>query len=424
MPTINMLSSADSVKGQGVGSAYIEQVNLVREGLKGKYDVLVNSKKKCDIQHFHTINPEFFIPVILDKKVSANVGYVHFLPETVEDSLDIPKAIKQLFYKYMIEFYDSMDYLVTVNPYFIEELEKYGIPKNKVTYIPNYVSDDLFYKYDDDSKYILREKWNIPKNNFVVLGVGQVQTRKGIFDFIKCAENMPDVTFVWAGGFSFGQMTDGYKELKEIMDNPPQNVIFTGIVERESMNDIYNIADVMFLPSYSELFPMTILEAMCVKIPILLRDIDIYKNILFDYYLKGNSVEEFIDIINRLKNNNDFYNKWSDNSYKGHEFYSRDNVLHLWEKFYDNVYYETKDRRNNKKFKVKVKRRKGKLYKSKVFIINNTKKTKKFEEWNKIKEKLIIELEKQKYNIDKHISNKEYQDIFYINFIQFFKKNK
>ncbi len=424
MVTINMLSSADSVKGQGVGSAYLEQVNLVKEGLKDKYEVFINSKKKCDIQHFHTINPEFLIPVVLDKKVSANVGYVHFLPETVEDSLDIPKAVKQIFYKYMIEFYDSMDYLVTVNPYFIDELEKYGIPKNKVTYIPNYVSDDLFYKYENEKKYVLREKWNIPKNNFVVLGVGQVQTRKGIFDFIKCAENMPDVTFVWAGGFSFGQMTDGYKELKEVMDNPPQNVIFTGIVERESMNDIYNIADVMFLPSYNELFPMTILESMCVKIPILLRDLDIYKNILFDYYLKGSSVEEFMDIINELKNNINFYNKWSENSYKGHKFYSRDNVLNLWEKFYDRVYEETKDRRTNKKFKVRVKKRKGKLYRSKVFIINNKNKTKKIEEFKKIKERLIIELEKQKDTIDKYMSNKDYQDIFYMNFIQFFKKNK
>ena len=31
---INMVSSADKVQGQGVGSAYEEQVALVKEGLK------------------------------------------------------------------------------------------------------------------------------------------------------------------------------------------------------------------------------------------------------------------------------------------------------------------------------------------------------------------------------------------------------
>lgn len=421
MPTINMLSSADSVKGQGVGSAYLEQVSLVSEGLKDKYEVLINSKKKCDIQHFHTINPEYFIPVILDKKNSANVGYVHFLPETVEDSLDMPKTIKQLFYKYMIEFYESMDYLVTVNPYFIGELEKYGIPRSKVTYIPNYVSDDFFYPYDKIKKDSIREKWNIYKNAFVVLGVGQVQTRKGIFDFVECAKKFTDAVFVWAGGFSFGPMTDGYKELKELMENHPENVIFTGIVDRNEMNSIYNLADVMFLPSYSELFPMTILESMCVKIPILLRDLDIYNDILFDYYLKGNSVDEFLELLEKLKNDKDFYDEWSKNSDRGHKFYSRENVLKMWEDFYDRVYRETKDFKGKKKLKVKVKKKKRKLYKKLKFKKKDKKKNKKMEEWLKLKEKIMNEVEKQIDNFEKQ-SNDE--DSLYMSFLQFFKKNK
>ena len=40
------------------------------------------------------------------------------------------------------------------------------------------------------------------------------------------------------------------------------------------------------LPSYEELFPMCILEAMCVNLPVLTRDLDIYNGILFDFYLR------------------------------------------------------------------------------------------------------------------------------------------
>ena len=36
---INMLSSADKVEGQGVGSAYLEQVNLVKEGADDLFTV-------------------------------------------------------------------------------------------------------------------------------------------------------------------------------------------------------------------------------------------------------------------------------------------------------------------------------------------------------------------------------------------------
>lgn len=38
--TINMISQATSVKGQGVGSAYMEQVRLVKEGLSDKFEVM------------------------------------------------------------------------------------------------------------------------------------------------------------------------------------------------------------------------------------------------------------------------------------------------------------------------------------------------------------------------------------------------
>jgi 1,2-diacylglycerol-3-alpha-glucose alpha-1,2-galactosyltransferase len=45
MHTINMLSSADKFKGQGVGSAYLEQVKLVKSGMSSEYDIIVNKLK-------------------------------------------------------------------------------------------------------------------------------------------------------------------------------------------------------------------------------------------------------------------------------------------------------------------------------------------------------------------------------------------
>ncbi|STY44477.1 Uncharacterised protein [Listeria grayi] len=51
----------------------------------------------------------------------------------------------------------------------------------------------------------------------MVLGSGQVQHRKGVMDFIETAKQLPDVQFIWAGGFSFGMITSGYEELKKCM---------------------------------------------------------------------------------------------------------------------------------------------------------------------------------------------------------------
>ncbi len=333
---INMLSKADTKPAQGVASAYLEQVKLIKEGAKDLFDVVVNDKKDADIMHYHTVNFNFFLRMKLTKK--TNVCYVHFLPETLDGSIKLPKFIFKLFKKYVLSFYRSANFLIVVNPIFIEPLVKYGIDREKIFYIPNYVSKKDFFPKNNIEINQIKKDIKIFQNSFVVLGVGQVQTRKGIIDFIEVAKKMSNVTFVWCGGFSFGKITDGYKELKKIYENPPKNVKFLGIIPREKMNDIYNIADVLFMPSYNELFPMAILEAVNVNKPLLLRDLDLYKDILFNKYLKGNDNKEFIDLLTKIKKDKNLYQKCCEDSKYISDFYSKDNVLKLWKEFYIKIY--------------------------------------------------------------------------------------
>lgn len=337
MVSINMLSKADRIKGQGVLSAHDEQVKLVKKELS-EYQIMENKMKFCKIMHFHTINPEFFFIIPFAKKKGKTVAYVHFLPETLENSIKLSKPIKKIFYKYVIEFYKRVDHLVVVNPYFIDILEKYGISKEKVTYIPNFVSSQNFYPLENNEKNQLRRKYGIEENKFTVLSVGQLQTRKGVLDFIEIARNMPDIQFIWAGGAIFGKLSDGYKEIKEAMSHDlPSNVKFLGVIEREKMNEVYNMVDVMFLPSYEELFPMTLLEAMCIHIPILIRDLPIYKNILFNFYISANENQEFIHKIRKLKEDPNYYQEFSEMSKKGHAYYSEENVAKMWREFYTTI---------------------------------------------------------------------------------------
>lgn len=340
MISINMLSKADKIKGQGVLSAHDEQVNLVKNELL-EYDIVENEMKFCNIMHYHTINPEYYFTIPFAKRRGKTIAYVHFVPETLEKSINLIEPFKTLFYKYVISFYKSVDHLVVVNPYFINVLEKYGINRKKITYIPNFVSSKNFYALDEERKNVVKEKYNLDKNKFTVLSVGQLQTRKGVLDFIEIARKMPDVQFVWAGGAVFGKMSSGYEKIKyELENNLPNNVHFLGLIDRNYMNEIYNIADVMFLPSYEELFPMSILEAMCINVPILLRDLDIYKSILPDYYIKGKNNDDFITKINLLKDDFDFYNKAVIMSSNGGKFYSKEHVASLWREFYNDVSME------------------------------------------------------------------------------------
>lgn len=58
-----------------------------------------------------------------------------------------------------------------------------------------------------------------------------------------------------AGSFAFGLISDGHDEIKAILENPPENFRLLGLVERERMNELYNLTDLMLLPSFEELFP-------------------------------------------------------------------------------------------------------------------------------------------------------------------------
>lgn len=338
---INMLSKADSVEGQGVGSAYLEQVNLIKEELSEEFEVRINSKKKADILHVHSVNPSFYFR--FKKKNGIRVMYCHFLPETLKGSIKLPKLFLHIYCKYFMSFYKKADYLVVVNPIFIDDLVKLGVKKDHIKYIPNYVSKKQFFPMPKDQTQSIREKYGISLDKFVVLGCGQVQTRKGVTDFVEIAKNNPDIEFVWAGGFSFKAITDGYNELKKIYENPPYpNLHFIGIIPRTEMNDIFNMSDCLFMPSYNELFPMSILEAASVGKPILLRDLDLYKNILWDNYLVGTNNQEFSTCIRKLVEDKEYYENACLLSESISKYYSKENVANLWKEFYLSIYEKQK----------------------------------------------------------------------------------
>lgn len=333
MLKINMFSAADSVKGQGVGSAYNELMNLLATRLDQEFDVSVNKYRKVDITHYHTINFSYYLSTFLPHR-GRKIGYVHFLPETLEGSLKIPQPFRSIFYKYVIAFYKRMDHIVVVNPTFIPKLEAAGIPADKVTYIPNFVSRKEFYPVETAQKLALRRQYQYDEKRFTILGIGQIQERKGLFDFIKLAQNNPKLQFIWAGGFSFGRMTDGYAELKKVVDNPPANLSFPGIVDRDKLVDYYNLADLFLLPSFNELFPMSVLEAFSTGTPVLLRDLDLYKAIIAGDYQPAKDYDEMNEQLQKLPQDPAAMAHWHEQSLAAADRYSEEHLTQIWREFY------------------------------------------------------------------------------------------
>jgi 1,2-diacylglycerol-3-alpha-glucose alpha-1,2-galactosyltransferase len=326
---IRVFSKANTVPGQGVGAAYLEQLNLIKQS--PHLIVLKPNEKNPDLVHIHTINFRYWLAMLFIK--IPRVVYVHFLPSTLSSSIKLPKLIFIILKWYVKVFYNTASHLVVVNPIFIKPLIKLGIKKERITFIPNYVDESKFVM--NTSIASIRKNWQFKR--FTVLGVGQVQHRKGVLDFVEVAKKLPGIDFVWAGGFSFKGMTAGYDELKKVMDQPPSNVRFLGIVPREKMNELYHGCDLFFLPSFDELMPMSVLEAAVCDKPILLRDLELYEPVFFKHYLSAHNVDGFVKIIMQLSENKEFYQQSLEHPQWLKNYYRKDAILKQWEDYYQEV---------------------------------------------------------------------------------------
>jgi 1,2-diacylglycerol-3-alpha-glucose alpha-1,2-galactosyltransferase len=326
---IRVFSKATTVPGQGVGAAYVEQLNLIQQSKR--LVVLQPNEPRPDLVHIHTINFRYWLAMLFIK--IPRVVYVHFLPSTLSSSIKLPRLFFGILKWYVKVFYKTASHLVVVNPIFIDPLMKMGIKQERIVFIPNYVDESKFAtKVSNTSN---RKQWQFKR--FTVLGVGQVQHRKGVLDFIEVAKKLPAVDFVWAGGFSFKAMTAGYEELKKVMDNPPSNVRFLGIIPREKMNELYHGCDLFFLPSFDELMPMSVLEAAVCDKPILLRDLELYQPVFFKHYLSAHDVDGFVKMIKQLSENKEMYQQSLDHPRWLKNYYRKEAILKQWEDFYQEV---------------------------------------------------------------------------------------
>ena len=338
--SINMLSIADAVKGHGVETAYNELISILNKYGKDELEIVHNKGLDADILHLHTPDPVSFFKQRLTK--NTTLTYVHFLPNTLEGAIKMPGVFMDIYAWWVKKIYLKSDYLVVVNPTYIDEMIKLGFNKERIFYIPNIVSNDNFFVVPDKLKKQYRKKYGYTDDDFIVVSVGQLHKGKGVLDFIELAKENPNIKFIWVGGFNFGNMMEGYKEIKEVYDNPLPNLRFTGVIERNEVNIFCNMSDVFILPSYYESFALVALEAANTEKPIILRDLDTYKDIYYDNVLYGKNNKDFNKYIRNLKNDKKLYKEYVSNTKKIKKMYNEKEIYIKWLNLYKTIYNKNK----------------------------------------------------------------------------------
>jgi glycosyltransferase involved in cell wall biosynthesis len=184
--------------------------------------------------------------------------------------------VQQKFYCIMFR---QLDLYFSINPVFAERFRTYIGNDVKVLTHPQGVDTEIFQPGDEVDKKVLREKYGIDPDGFIILSVGFLINRKGFKEVFKVlGEISYDFRYILVGEHEFpkGHFLHGKNEEARIIREEGayylnEKLILTGSIDM--VTDYYHMADMVLINSKREGLPNTLLEAMACGKAILVRDL-------------------------------------------------------------------------------------------------------------------------------------------------------
>lgn len=141
------------------------------------------------------------------------------------------------------------------------------IDAQKIRVLYNTIDTDLFFVNPILDKKRLKFKYKIGLNDKVILFVGRLNKQKGIDAVINAVKLLyeKNIKLVIVGSLMYGtNVKDSYiNNLRSKITEIPDKVIFTGYISQQDLPAMYNIADVVVLPSlWGEAAGLTMIEAL------------------------------------------------------------------------------------------------------------------------------------------------------------------
>lgn len=283
------------IEHSGVGRAVYHQKNAI-SGMKGME--LVEKKEDADVIHINTIFPGSVRMALWAKRHGKKVVFhAHSTKEDFRNSFIGSNAVAELFGSWIRFCYQLGDVIITPSEYARELLLAQGITK-PVFVMSNGIDLEYYHREADDRRYF-REKYGYAEDDKVVMSAGLWIRRKGILDFIEMAKRLPEYQFIWFGDAKLWSVP---KEIRDGVRSQLPNLHFAGYVKKDELRRAYAGSDLFWFPTYEETEGIVILEALAMKIPVLVRNIPVYRNWLTggkDAYTFGNQEQagDYIEAI-------------------------------------------------------------------------------------------------------------------------------
>ncbi len=289
--------------------------------------------KRVEIVHVHTAAGTDF------KRASKIVSLAKFLKKKV--IIHSHASQFKVYYfeasachkKKILQTLSQADILIVLSESWKEWFESIGVNPGNIIILHNITAYPT----------ILQNNENIERTNerpVRFLFLGEIGQRKGIFDILRgLAKHSKDI--IGKIDLRIGGNKNEDKLLKAILDSGLDGVArFEGWVSGEKKIELLNWADVYILPSFNEGLPISILEAMSYKMPIISTPVggipevvDKKNGILVT---PGNEDEIFAAMIHYADNRTEI-SAQGEESYRKAQTYLPDYVLNHLKQIYDSL---------------------------------------------------------------------------------------
>jgi glycosyltransferase involved in cell wall biosynthesis len=185
------------------------------------------------------------------------------------------RILKWLPYRYFLPKLDAHLYVGKRNK---EYLQYYGVPDEKLFFVPHFVDNDIFNKavtnsVVEDMRPKIRKSLGIPLDGFVYIFAGKFITKKRPDDFVKACIQIMDSK---DGGNIYSMLIgDGpmRSSLQSQASRKSDRIFFPGFRNQSEIPNFYCSSDAIVLPSNAgETWGLVINEAMASNLPAVVSD--------------------------------------------------------------------------------------------------------------------------------------------------------
>lgn len=228
--------------------------NLFRLLLTGEFDIV----------HCHLIAAN-----LVAKPLAALLGVpVRFNHDQANDEYRYRDKVRLALDKFANRF---STHICAVSTSIVEFLVKHeAVPRKKISLVHNAI-DLRRFTPAPERRAELRREWQLPPDAPVIAGIGRLNYQKNFALFLEVARSHPNAVFVIAG--------TGPEE-RTLHESAGANVRFLGFVADTAR--LYDAVDFLLMPSRFEGLPMTLLEAMAMRVPVVASRLDGIAEIIED----------------------------------------------------------------------------------------------------------------------------------------------